>query len=797
MKQVWWFIRLFNVLIIITGFSGLLSGQSQYSDPIPRQLARFQGGLQPQKLFIHFDKEHYVAGETIWLKGYLVEATEHLPHSSSANVYLELWNVRGEKVRELIFQPSYGHFYGYIDIDPDIPDGNYVIRAYTDHMLNLGESFLFHKYFYISNPNFANAIDDDTRKFNRDFNQALEAMNQNIMVQFFPEGGNIIAGLESVVAVKVTDQAGNGYKVTGAIKDGAGKTLIEFETNHAGIGMFSLKPLPETQYIAHFDDGHQKLISKPLPYVYEHGFALKADIENGLLKVTVSHSPETLQPLPSSLIAQTRGETVFYKPDIYLGPPQEIQIPLSNFPTGITHLTLFSNDLKPVAERLLFVNHDDQIYFDINARILRSGDAHVLNIEVLATDLEGNPIEGNFSVAVQYGGVGERTHHENIFTYLLMNSELKGLVTDPVKYFDHREDQTGNMLDYLLLTHTWQRFSWEEVFIPSGRELTFFPSYGANISGRLTTGGQVQTGVGNVEVQMRLVENPSVTSTTITNAEGNFSFRDVSIAEGALVEIIPPMLAGRQIPEITLNTTARSDQGVGPVIFVPNVYTLPKKITERGSSWRRPRAERSERETPMSVQLFGAPDQTIYINPDEHYTRVIDILRDKAKGLTVSPSGFIMIRGASSIMHQSQPLFFVDGIESQAAFLGTHPRDIERIEIFRSASAAVFGARGAAGALVAYTRKHTFESEQTAQNIFSVSGIHEPRKFFQETEKPIVFNEIYPVKTAFWEPMLVTDKNGKASFRFSTLPGVTQYRIVIQGVGNNGKVGFAEFVIGN
>ena len=797
MKQLGSFSFLAVLLIIFAGMSNGLPAQSSRPEPIPMQLERFQNSLHAQKLFIHFDKQHYAAGETMWLKGYLVEGTDHLPHPSSANVYLELWNVRGEKVLELIFQPSYGFFYGQIDIDPGLPDGNYVIRAYTDHMLNLGESFLFQKYFYISNPGFANAIDNETRQFNRDFNKTLDALHHSLRVQFFPEGGSLVAGLESRVAVKVSDQAGNGIKVKGKIQDDSGKFNAQFETNHAGIGMFSLKPESGKQYLAQINAATQGVVSMPLPLVRNEGFTLKASIKNGILEVTVAYAPVSSQPILCALVAHSRGKTVFVKPDLQIVSPQQIQIPLSNFPTGITHITLFSSDLKPIAERLVFVNHDDQIYFDISARIFRSGEANALNIEVLATDFDGKPIEGNFSVAVQYGNVGERSHHENIFSYLLMSSDLIKPVAQPVFYFDALKDPEGAMVDHLMLTHTWQRFSWEDVANPALPVIQFTPSYGATISGRLTVGDQGQLGVVNTEVQLRLVEDPLVTAKTRTSAEGNFSFSGLSIAEGSLVEIIPPMIAGRQLPEVKLNSFARNVEGVKPFIYTPNLHTLHKLITDRGNDWRRQRAFRPERATAVGAQFFGTPDQTIYISPDEPYSKVIDVLRDKARGLTVSPSGFITMRGATSIMHQSQPLFFVDGIESQAAFLGTHAREFERIEIFRGASTAAFGARGAAGALVAYTRKSAFDTNVSSQNIFTIAGLHEPRQFIQEAQQPATPNVFYPVKTAFWEPNLITDPDGKANFSFFTIAGVTQYRIVIQGVGNNGKVGFAEFVIGN
>jgi hypothetical protein len=251
------------------------------------------------------------------------------------------------------------------------------------------------------------------------------------------------------------------------------------------------------------------------------------------------------------------------------------------------------------------------------------------------------------------------------------------------------------------------------------------------------------------------------------------------------------------LPDIVLEPSARKEIGIGSMLYSPNVNTLAQQITDRGSNWSRPRAERSSQATSRGGQLFGTPDQTIYLHPNEPYSSVIDVLRDKAVGLTISPTGFISIRGVRSINYQSPPLFYIDGIESEGAFLNTHPRDLERIEIFRGASAAVFGVRGANGALVAYSKRRDYDAESTSSSVFMVKGLHASREFFQETEIAAAFDPLNEVKTAFWKPQLVAGEDGIASFQFFPLSGVTRYRIVIQGVSNNGKIGYAEFVIGN
>lgn len=793
MKQAKISISLFVFLFLTLGFGSLLPAQPGTMEQIPRQLESYQHALNPQKLFIHFDKEHYAAGETIWLKGYLVQASDHSPVLDTANVYLELWNTRGEKVRELIFQPKDGHFFGQIFLDPEIPDGNYVVRAYSDWMLNQDESFLFNKYFYVSNPSFANQIDNDTRKLNREFNEALQESRDENAIEFYPEGGSLVEGLESRVAIRVSDLTGRGIMVKGQIKDQEGRLVAGFETNASGIGLFTLRPEAGKRYFAEIPSGGRQTLAEPLPQALRDGFVLKADLLEEEIEVNISGTRELGN---ASLLVQSKGETVFFEQIQGRERNAAFKIPLSAFPNGIAQVVFFGADANPLAERLVFVNQDDQVYFDMQARILRSDEETALSIDVMASDEEGKPMAGNYSVAVQYGEVGERTRYENIFSNLFLGSDLGERVEEPAQYFDYSQEDIDSMVDMLLMTKGYQRFSWPEVLGGGVPEISFKPSYGIDVSGSLS-GKKDQVGVANVEVKLRVVQDPAQTFLTQTNTEGKFVFRGLPLVDDTMVEIIAPMIAGRQLPEVSLDTTGRADPGILPMEYVANVNTLMQQITERGDDWSRPRESRRGTQPARGGQLYGTPDQTIYINDNEPYSAILDVLRDKAIGLSISPTGFITIRGVTSINYQNPPLFIVDGVESEGAFLSLHPRDVERIEIFKGASTAAFGARGASGALVAYTKRRDFQDELLVSGKFVVNGLHKGLEFFAEPEVPASFDDINPVKTLFWEPLLKSGEDGVARFQFRPVPGVTQYRIIIQGVGENGKVGYAEFILGN
>ena len=58
-----------------------------------------------EKLYLHLDRDHYYAGETIWGKGYFLSG--FLPSTSSSVLYVELLNPRSEVILRNVF-PVYG-----------------------------------------------------------------------------------------------------------------------------------------------------------------------------------------------------------------------------------------------------------------------------------------------------------------------------------------------------------------------------------------------------------------------------------------------------------------------------------------------------------------------------------------------------------------------------------------------------------------------------------------------------------------------------------------------------------------
>lgn len=66
----------------------------------------------------------------------------------------------------------------------------------------------------------------------------------------------------------------------------------------------------------------------------------------------------------------------------------------------------------------------------------------------------------------------------------------------------------------------------------------------------------------------------------------------------------------------------------------------------------------------------------------------------------------VRIRGPSTVRGSSEALIVVDGVQSSGTLLaGMNPADVQRVEVLKGASAAVYGVRGANGVLLVTTRR--------------------------------------------------------------------------------------------
>lgn len=107
--------------------------------------------LSIEKLYLQTDKPAYLAGDTLWFKAYILNASFLSYSTKSGVLYLELSNDSSRLVQRIMVPVVAGVAFGSIELEQELLQGGYTLTAYTNWVRNFGESYLFRKHFYIGN----------------------------------------------------------------------------------------------------------------------------------------------------------------------------------------------------------------------------------------------------------------------------------------------------------------------------------------------------------------------------------------------------------------------------------------------------------------------------------------------------------------------------------------------------------------------------------------------------------------------------------------------------------------------
>ncbi len=798
-KNLSFFFFWLTTFFIAVAFVPICAATTDFSTPY-RKLLEFSRQFPQQKAYLHTDKADYLAGEKIWIKAYLVSARSHVPDTTSTNLYVELINTRNQVVEFLIMHLNNGFSAGSIQLPDSLAGGNYQLKAYTNWMKNFSKDFIFTKDLFVHNTAEANYVSRAEIRHNTRFNSFLEQKEAAMQFAFFPEGGNLVAGLENRVAFKAADGHGKGQQARGTLHDAGGNQILEFQTVHDGMGLFSYKPNQGGTYTAKivFDEGTQ--LSLQLPPVQSQGYMLRVDPGPEVIRVRVeANFDPTLLNIPAEvfIMAHTRGQVGFIEKGRLSESVFQTNISNGQFPEGVTHITLFGPDEKPLAERLVFINflpsNEEHHYVAWEKRELD---------EMVEVDFWFNPPnalapEGSsFSLAVTENFENSRFDPLNIASFLLLTSDFGATVYEPLFYFIDNSPVRLQALDLLMLTHGWRRFNWDDLLAGTMPEIRFREAKGLAISGKVTPVSSArETGELNIEMSVGLPEKRDILRTK-TDREGNFAFTGLKYNDYFSALIMVERDQRGRIYQVELFERTRES-----ALFNPGFKTRPHGVVQRSPDWKpreRPSFLRSFFNRPGALQetkstsMYGMPDQTIYLEDIRvNYSNVFDLIRDKVVGLSII-NGEITLRGPTSLRLSNEPLFFIDEVMvNRFHFLNTPISDVERIEVLRGANTAILGSRGANGAMFIYTRRAMHQQQYSYE--YQLRGYHQPDEFFISRINVQKYIENQIPRTIFWAPFIVPDQNGRLRVRIPYPDNADRLKFRLEGVDSYGQVTFVYF----
>lgn len=394
-----------------------------------------------EKVYVQTDRDNYFAGQTIWMKGYFM--SEFMPSIRNSTLYVELLNNVQEIVLREVFPVYAGISQGQLDLPDTLTSGVYQLRAYSPLMLNQ-PGFTFSKSVSISGIESKVSAKSKAPTKNR--------------LDFFPEGGNFVTGIQNRVAFKSTDMFGTPIDVEGEVRNSKEELVVSFKSQHDGMGAFFITPLKGEVYHA-IVKGSSREYDLPLQVENGISFQVTSHPDRKEFKIVCGTDKDVFRP--AYLVGQIQNHVIFKQSLESNKEEMTGFIKTTDLYSGILHLTVFNKDDMPLAERITFVDNREYIIpADLKIDTLDTGKRKRNHFTIALSDT----VIGNFSVSVTDADFeNENERPVNIYASFLLNSDIRGYVHNPAWYFNNNSDSTHDALELVMMTNGWTRFTWTEL----------------------------------------------------------------------------------------------------------------------------------------------------------------------------------------------------------------------------------------------------------------------------------------------------------------------------------------------
>ncbi|WP_432329021.1 TonB-dependent receptor plug domain-containing protein [Mucilaginibacter sp. P25] len=643
----------------------------------------------------------------------------------------------------------------------------------------------------------------------------LPVASNKIDVQFFAEGGNIITSIQSKIAFKAIGTDGTGVNVSGIITDDENNQIATFASSHLGMGCFYLKAQPGKRYKAEFNyaDGTKNTVNLPIPI--ENGVSLSVDnseIPRAIVKINAAdafYKQNKGKDFTLLIYSGGTASTIACRLD-----SQSItrNILKRRLKTGIATITLFSAANEPLCERLIFVQNYDQMSLAVNSPKTGYKKRERVDISLNVKNRAGDPSVGHFSVSVideNKVPVDENSEH-TILTDLLLTSDLKGNVEQPNYYFTNITKESVKNLDLVMLINGYRGFEWRPVLDNNYSATAFQPETALEIRGTAKISGGSAMHEGTVSL---ISSNPTTVLSEPINENGSFVFRNLFFTDTERFILQAVTANGDNSTKLTYNEDNQplivisqvQDHAPDNVNLSMTNYLENNKLRQEDylkynkvKMLKEVKVKAVKRNDYRSSALGGAgsADQVIHLGQLPVTGSLTQMVESRVHGARA----YAMLRG------DFDGLVILDGVPIDKAISGTsvpggsrldfiNASDVETVELFYGSDAAIYGVRAGHGVIVitSKARGGLTENEITSTGILpiSVPGFYKARIFYSPKYENLeqAGNRPDLRSTIYWQPELITGNDGNASFSYFNADGQGRYRVVIEGIDENGNLG--------
>lgn len=786
-----------KILLIIFPFFGFTMYSTDPIEKVKSSLEKYLVENSQEKVFIHTDKPYYSTGDTIWFKVYVTAGFQDIPTTLSKVAYVQLVNERSGVIQQNTLKLKQGVADGYIFLPDSLRSSVFSLRGFTKWMLNFDSKLISDQPLKIWNPNQIE-VDNTTS-----IQQKREVPYD---VQFFPEGGELVVGLQSKIGVKAVNQFGNGVKISGSVINLDGEVVNRFTLNELGMGFFPFTPKVVSGYKVILEEAGGEY---SLPSAKETGSTIfvtnKAESEEVIVKI------QSTYPSDFYLVIDTRGVLCYISKIKLVKGFTFVKIPKKDILSGISHITLFNQELIPLAERLIFLEGslEASLKISTNKKVYAPREQVEIYFE-LSDSLIGQ--KANLSATfIDSRSLFYDKYNADVSSHLKLSSELNGNIESPGYYFDRENPARFDAQESLMLTQGWIRFTWKQLNDPLWPTIKYVSEQSLTLEGKLLDkfNGKPVEG-GNLTYFEGMNFNDGVI-TTKSRKDGSFSFTGLEVYDTSSHEILAENKRGNnEVVRIELENSIPLMQSTYPHL-IPDLKIFERTMIDKTI---RSRSIDKAYEETKTIVLEGIevkstrtkkdPDNNFYgkgtnsiqasqIVGYETFSSPLQLLQGRVPGVQVIGSGYstsVQIRGTGSVSAGNNPLILFDNLPISVGSINSIPiLSIESVEVFKGADAAIFGTQGANGVIAFFSKRGSdFAVRTPGSRTIQNWGYHVSRMRYKPMYDVKRAEHVKPDEriTIHWEPNIEIGADGKSVISFFNSDLETTVEGYVQGITSNG-----------
>lgn len=777
------------LLIILVGFvpdppqdltARIIEGLKQYLRKYPQE-----------KVFVQSDRDHYVAGQTVWMKFYQFHAHYDVPLSLSGVIHVDIVNDKDSIVLSAMYPSEDGLAQGSLKLPAEIDQGHYRLRAYTQWMTNFDHQYIYEKDLFIG------TVADPQKSTSSIDN-----------LKFFPEGGALVNNIMSRVVVSAQDQNRAPLAIGGWIINEDGDTLQVFDTDEHGLGSFTFQPQAGIQYQAQVLLADSTTRNFSFPDIQAHGMTLNVTAAGATFVRAMIQSSPKYQGDSVVVTILSKGQIYFAASGKVTDQPLLINFPKTELPAGISTITVFDEDGQAQCQRSLYIQKPAQHKVTVNGHENPFNTRQAVNLKLKVTKDDGTPLKGNYSVKIADANI-PNYYSGSLVDFLDINSELSNPFVPG--NLSQKQLQDPKFIDMVLMAQPVQRFLWEQVLSDRGPATTYeMESSGFSLKGRVTT---PQGPVSQRTVMLSSKELPGLFRWGVTDEQGNFTIRNLTV-NGTYPAVL-------KLNDTLIDHSAQ----ITPLQKVSDIQRLPTVAQSFELLDGHPYLHESETRVQAgrvfddikevhgfkalnrsASRFYGEVDKTVELDEFIELPDMEEVFRELLPGVRLrdrdgSPEIRVVeieedyLSGDRFTRYQDEgPLMLINNVPvfDPALIVTLDPSQVTRIDI-------VYGKRSIFGenvlqeypfkGILAFTTREQVvqESELKAIHRFELQGMQPSWSFAAVNASEWPANTPDLRDLLYWEASHTPDDHGEIALDFYTSDLDSDYYVEIQGITDEGQ----------